>query len=95
MVQNCLLALNFGALESTRHPNAYAWSTITTFFYKPSGPVGGVLNSMSENPDSSCSGTRIALLVGMDPVSGTARGPVEAGEWGGPCPDVGDVKPWF
>ena len=57
----------------------------------PRGSIGRALDSGSENPGSSRSGARYSTPGGdgRRSVAGTARGPDEAGEWGGPCPVVG------
>ena len=60
----------------------------------PRGSVDRALDSGSENPGSSRSGARYSTPGGdgRRSVAGTARGPGEAGEWGGPCPVVGARK---
>ena len=56
--------------------------------------VEQALDSGSENPSSSHSGARYSTPSrdGRQPVAGTARGPDEAGEWGGQCPVIGAQK---
>ena len=68
--------------------------SITWFHHPPRGSVDRALDSGSENPGSSRSGARYSTPGGdgRRSVAGTARGPGEAGEWGGPCPVVGARK---
>ena len=60
----------------------------------PSGSFDRALDSGSGNPGSGRSSARYGTSGGdgRRSVAGAARGPAEAGEWGGPCPVDGARK---